>query len=76
MAGRKDARAVAVGKDLKEEDRVPHFGKPGVDAEVQAEGLPNLPGSVGGVGSRSHDSGSGRLLRSAKVVEESSAVLG
>jgi hypothetical protein len=65
-----------VGKDLKEEDRVPHLGEPRVDAESHTEGLPNLPGAVGGVGSRSHDAGSARLLRSAKVVEESSSVLG
>jgi hypothetical protein len=37
------ARAIAVGKDLKEVDRVPHFHEPRVNAEGQTEGLPDNP---------------------------------
>jgi hypothetical protein len=48
-AGRNCALAIAVGKDFKEVDRVPHFKEPGVNAQGDAECLPDEPlGIVGG----------------------------
>jgi hypothetical protein len=35
-AGHNDARAIVVGKDLKEKDRVPHLSEPVINAEVDA----------------------------------------
>jgi hypothetical protein len=49
-AGRNVALTVAVGKDLKEEDRVPHFLQPWVDRKVGAEALPDKPGGLVGGG--------------------------
>jgi hypothetical protein len=51
LTGSKDALAILVGKDLKEEDRVPHVLEPRIDGDVSAEALPDEPrGIVGGGG--------------------------
>jgi hypothetical protein len=39
-----------VGEDLKEMDWVPQFSEPGIDVQVEAEGLPEEPGTVDGIG--------------------------
>jgi hypothetical protein len=39
-----------VGEDLEEEDRIPHAKEPGVDEELSAEGCPEFPRAIVGVG--------------------------